>query len=96
MDVELARRRVKAMIQSLEPLVESDPEQEVTGIAVPVLEAAVDAIKAVLPDDPVVLAVQGAYQHEIETGEPVRAADALFVARQLAAALPPKTAFFAY
>jgi hypothetical protein len=35
--------------------------------------------------------IVGAYAHEIETGEPVRAADALLVANQIDAALghPP-------
>jgi hypothetical protein len=34
-------------------------------------------------------AVVGAHAHEIETGEPVRAVDALLVARQIDAAIGP-------
>jgi hypothetical protein len=38
---------------------------------------------------PIVTAVVGAHAHEIETGEPVRAVDALLVARQIDAAIGP-------
>ena len=86
-----AKQRVEALIETLEPMVKRDPEQEIRGIAVPVLEATLDELKSALPDDRVVQAVVGAYAHEIETGEPVRAADALLVAKQIDAALghPP-------
>jgi hypothetical protein len=36
---------------------------------------------------PIVTAVVGAYAHEIESGEPARAVDALLVARQIDAAI---------
>ena len=78
------------LITTLEPMANADGEQEITGIAVPVFEAAIDANKAEMADDPVVQATVGAYQHEIETGEPVRAFDALLVARQLDAAIGPR------
>jgi hypothetical protein len=84
-----AKRRVEALIETLEPLVKRDPEQEIRGVAVPVLEATIEVLKAALPNDPVVAAVVGAYAHEIETGEPVRAVDALLVARQINAAIGP-------
>jgi hypothetical protein len=70
-------------------MVKRDPEQEIRGVAVPVLEATIEVLKDALPDDPVVAAVVGAYAHEIETGEPVRAVDALLVARQIDAAIGP-------
>jgi hypothetical protein len=82
-----AKRRVVALIETLEPMVKRDPEQEIRGVAVPVLEATIEVLKSALPDDPVVTAVIGAYAHEIETGEPVRAVDALLVARQIDAAI---------
>ncbi len=63
-----AKRRVLALIKTLEPLVKRDPEQEIRGVAVPVFEATLDVLKGALPDDPVVAAVVGAYAHEIETG----------------------------
>jgi hypothetical protein len=84
-----AKRRVVALIETLEPTVKRDPEQEIRGVAVPVLEATIEVLKSALPDDPVVTAVIGAYAHEIETGEPVRAVDALLVARQIDAAIGP-------
>lgn len=84
-----AKRRVVALIETLEPMVKRDPEQEIRGVAVPVFEAALDVLKSALPHDPVVAAVVGAYAHEIETGEPVRAVDALLVARQIDAAIGP-------
>ena len=84
-----ARRRVDALIKTLEPIVATDPEQEIRGIAVPVFEAAMEAIREAVPDDPVVREASGAYLHEIKTGEPVRAVDALLVARQLDAAIGP-------
>jgi hypothetical protein len=84
-----AKRRVDALIQTLEPLAERDPEQEVRGIAVPVLEATLEFLRGALPDDRVVQAVVGAYAHEIETGEPVRVVDALLVARQINAGIGP-------
>lgn len=82
-----AKRRVQALIETLAPMVARDPEQEIRGVAVPVLEATLDVLKSAMPDDPVVAAVVGAYQHEIDTGEPVRAVDALLVAKQIDAAI---------
>lgn len=84
-----AKRRVVALLETLEPIVQRDPEQEIQGIAVPVLEATLDVLKRALQDDPVVVAVVGAYEHEISTGEAVRAVDALLVAKQIDAAIGP-------
>jgi hypothetical protein len=81
-----------ALMSTLETMVKRDPEQEVQGIALPVLDAAIEDIKAALPDDPVVAAVAGIISPEtIEVGEPIRAVDALLVVEQLAAAIgrPP-------
>lgn len=87
-----ANRRVKALISSLQTLIARDPEQEVQGPALQVLDAAIDAIKAEVPGDPVVQSVAGIFTAEfIAAGEPVRAADMLLVAEQLNAAIgqPP-------
>ena len=84
-----AKRRVDQLIETLVPLVERDPEQEIRGIAVPMLEAVFDCLSTELKGDPVADAMVGVYQHEASTGEPVRAADALLVARQLAAVIGP-------
>ena len=83
-------KRVIALIASLEKLVERDPEQEVQGMAIPVLDATLGAIKAAMPNDPVVAAtVEVVSADVIGAGEPVRAADMLLVARQLDAAIGP-------
>ncbi|WP_151484852.1 hypothetical protein [Streptomyces albicerus] len=85
-----AKRKVEALIQTLEALTKGDPEQEVQGIALPVLDAVIESVRASLPDDPVVEAVRGIISaDQIALGEPVRAADALLVARQLDAAIGP-------
>ena len=49
-----AKRRVIALIETLEPIVQRDPEQEIRGIAVPVLEATLDVLRRTLGSDPVV------------------------------------------
>lgn len=91
-----ARRRVEALIKSLETLTNRDPEQEVQGIALPVLDAALSDIKRTMPDDAVVGAYVDLFSAEfIGAGEPVRAADMLVVAEQLKAAMddpPPSIA----
>jgi hypothetical protein len=53
-----AKRLVIALIETLEPMVKRDPEQEIRGVAVPVFEAALDVLRSALPDDPVVAASQ--------------------------------------
>ena len=83
-----AKERVVALIHTLETMTKRDPEQEVQGIALPVLDAALEDVKAALPGDPVVAAVAGIISPEtIEAGEPIRAVDALLVAEQLNAAI---------
>lgn len=85
-----AKRRVEALISSLEKLIARDPEQEVRGIALPVLDAAVRSIKEALPGDPVVASIVEIFSADvIGEGEPVRAADMLVVAEQLDAAIGP-------
>lgn len=49
-----AKRRVTALIASLQTLIKRDPEQEVQAIALPVLDAALTDVKQAMPDDPVV------------------------------------------
>lgn len=90
-----AKRRVIALIETLEPIVKLDSEQEIKGVAVPVFEAVLDMLKKALPDDPVAVAVIGAYAYEIQSEKPVRAVDALFVARQIDAAIGPYPIAFA-
>lgn len=91
-----AKRRVTALISSLRTLVARDPEQEVEGIAIPVLAASLEAIKEAKPDDPVVEALVDLMSADfIGAGEPIRAADMLVVAEQLDAAIGNRPAGFA-
>ncbi|MGH3762945.1 hypothetical protein [Actinophytocola sp.] len=83
-----AKQRVEALIRSLQTLIKRDPEQEVQGLAVPVLSATLDAIKRATPDDPVVGSLVELMSADfIGAGEPIRAADMLVVAEQLDAAI---------
>lgn len=91
-----AKRRVGALIDSLETLIKRDPEQEVQGLALPVLEAALGEIKAAKPDDKVVQSLVDLMSADfIGAGEPIRAADMLVVAKQLDAAIGPTPLAFA-
>ena len=85
-----AKAKITTLIESLETLIKRDPEQEVQGIALPVLDAVVEHTRSFLPDDPVVNAIRASSPpDQIASGEPVRAADALVVAKQLDAAIGP-------
>jgi len=87
-----ASQHVNALINSLQTLIKRDPEQEVQGIALPVLDAALTDVKQAMPNDPVVRALVDLFSADfIGAGEPVRAADMLVVAQQLDAAIgfPP-------
>jgi len=88
----LAWTRLTHLVKTLKALVAKDPEQEVTGIAVPVLDAVLEHAKGVIGDDPVVEAAAAVISADvIGLGEPVRALDALIVAEQLLVTLghPP-------
>lgn len=83
-----AKRRVEALIVALEKLVACDPEQQVRGLAVPVLDAALADVKKSRPDDPVVTALVDLVSADIiGSGDPIRAADMLLIATQLDAAI---------
>jgi hypothetical protein len=70
------------------PSSDRDPEQEVQGIALPVLDAVLTEAAKWVPDDPVVDASRGLITPEaIEAGDPLRAVDVLLVADQLYQAL---------
>jgi hypothetical protein len=87
-----AKAKITALVETLETLTNRDPDQEVQGIALPVLDAVIEAVRLVRPDDPAVKAARSIISPEqIESGEPVRAADALVVAKQLDVAIgsPP-------
>ena len=88
----LAKRRTEGLIATLREAVRRDPEQEVQGMAVLVLDAVIKDIKAIRGDDPVVASVIDMITPEyIGLGDPLRVVDALLVAQQLDAAIgePP-------
>ncbi len=88
-----ARDRVIRLVSSLRTIVAKDPEQDVLGWAVPVVDAVIEEARGYLGDDPVVAAMAGLVSPEnIAVGEPVRAAEALILAEQLEAAFgePPR------
>jgi hypothetical protein len=84
-----AKQRVEALVDSLDTLVKSDPEQQVQGFAVPVLSAALDDIKGAIPGDRVVQALVDLFSADaIGGGDCIRAADMLLlIAKQLDAAI---------
>lgn len=84
-----ARRAVARLHLQLADIVKSDQEQEVRGIAVPVLDRVQSAAREnLLEGDPVLATLPDLISPEaIESGEPIRAADALLVVGQLDAAL---------
>jgi hypothetical protein len=85
-----AKRRVEALIKSLETLVKRDPMMHVQGMAVPVLGASLESIKQAKPDDPVVQSLVELMSADfIGSGGPIRAVDMLVIAEQLDAAIGP-------
>ena len=91
-----AQKRAKRLYRDLKQIVERDPEQEVQGIALPVLDACLSAIRSVAADDPVLSTVQDVISAEtIANGDPVRAVDALVVVGQVIAVIgSPPAAYF--
>jgi hypothetical protein len=85
-----AKRRVVALVDTLRTLAERDPEQEVRGIAVPVLKTTLAYLKTVTSDDPIVQALAETYEWPSESDDPIRAVYALLVACQMEAALGPQ------
>lgn len=81
--------RVKGLREQLEKIVARDAEQEVQGLALPVVDAAFEAARQFLADDDPLarVATEVVSVDMIESGEPLRAVDALVVAGQLESAL---------
>lgn len=72
-------RTLQGLHDDLRAMVERDPDQEATGIALSALDAVVDEGKA-LVDDRVVQQIVGVISPEtLAAGDPIRAADALIV-----------------
>lgn len=92
MEIREARRLVDDLYNVLKQMHDRDPEQEVTGMAVPVLDASIAAIREHLaPDDPVLASIRDVISSEsVMSGDPVRAVDALLVVTALKARLGPE------
>lgn len=84
-----AQHRLKRLIGDLQLLVDRDPEQEVTGPALSIMDASLSAAREHLDaDDPLAVASRDLISPEqVEDGDPIRAADALLVAGQIFAAI---------
>jgi hypothetical protein len=89
-DIEQVRRMLTEQT-SLRVMIDRDPEQEIRGGAIRVLDAAVASAREVLGSDPVVSVISDVISPEaFEAGEPLRAADVLLVIDALLGALPPQ------
>jgi hypothetical protein len=80
------------LYRDLQRTADRDPEQEVRGLAVPVLDACLKAFKEHAKDDPVVSAIVELMSPEVIEEGSVRAVDAVLVVGQLAAVLGPERA----
>lgn len=89
-DREQARIRAWALYRQLEQIANRDGEQEVAGVAVPVLDALLTACRTYVADDPVAQAVDGLMTPEAVEDRQLRAIDAALVVHQLALALGPE------
>jgi hypothetical protein len=88
-DIWKARKTLTNLQTSLRLIVKKDSELEVRGMAIPVLDAALDMVRGALGNNPIVNAVAGVISVEtIEAGEPLRASDVLLVADMFLGALP--------
>ena len=94
MNHDNARERAWALYRDLERISKTDAEQEVSGIAVPVLDALLEARKTFVADDPVVKAIDGLVTAETIDSGSLRAIDAALVVHQLALALGPEKVSF--
>jgi hypothetical protein len=90
MDLFDARARALQLHEDLKEIAAKDPDQEVRGLAVPVIDAVVTACAPFLDEgDPVIEKIRQLFSVEaLETGEPLRAVDAQIAAGQLYQALP--------
>jgi hypothetical protein len=90
MDINAARNQVRQLYATLEVMNKKDPEQEVRGTAVPVMDAIISSAKAHVSNDPVVATIRDVIAPESIEGEHVRVCDALIVVGALKEALGPE------
>jgi len=84
-DPRQIRNMLDGLIGQLEAITKRDPEQELQGIALGPLDAAITAAKEIIgPDNPVAASAADVISPDtVERGEPIRAVDALVLAQLL-------------
>lgn len=89
MSLDEALEQVRQLNASLRRIAEKDQEQEVLGMAIPVVDAVLAEGRAHLPEgDPILRAIRDVVSPEsVELGEPVRVLEVLLVIEQLEARL---------
>ena len=89
MDLQQAADALNTFAHDLKPIVDRDPEQEVQGLALPIIDAVLAAARAHIPSgDPVLdLATELRTPESVDSDETVRAVDALIAAGQILEAL---------
>lgn len=83
------KRRVRALVSTLELAVAKDGEQELHSIAAATFDAVLSEARIELVDDPVIPRIPDIAVSMAEAGGGLRAVDALLVARQINAAIGP-------
>lgn len=89
-NLEDGRAAIEQLYRDLQGIVAKDQEQDVMGIALPVLDAVLSGVRQLIPvGHPVLERLHDLISVEtITAGEPIRASDALLVVGQVRAALP--------
>jgi hypothetical protein len=68
---------IRALKASLQRIADRDPEQEVQGMALPVLDQVVSVARDALPGHPVIARLEVITPELVGSGEPIRAVDAM-------------------
>lgn len=92
MDIEKARAHLTALQAMLLQITQRDMEQEVMGIALPVVDTVLSEVRALIPADPMLQSVRDVITPQLVEGGQVRAVDMLLVVSQMLEALPPPAA----
>jgi hypothetical protein len=81
---EQAKRHLWTLRSQLRRITEADPEQEVRGIALPVVDEVIAGARDALGDNPIAARIDDIISVEaIREGEPIRAVDMLILVEQL-------------
>jgi hypothetical protein len=91
-DAIRVRHQLEGLYKTISELAAKDPEQEVQGIALPVIDAVLAKVRSLAGDDPVVEAFADIVSPDrIAMNEPVRAADLAVAISALIPLLPNAT-----